>query len=305
MKKRRVWAAVALMTGALGCAATAHAAECRFDRTLSVDRGGSLHAGTGSGYLKVVAGDGAHVHISGHAKSSQSWFGSTDEDVQRLCNNPPIEQTGNMVKVGGQQDQDWFHHVTVDYVIEVPRSFTVTAGTGSGTVELDDLGGAVVGTSGSGTVRATNLSAGARLEAGSGSIVAVGLSGDTRLGTGSGSIQARFMNSGDVRATTGSGSIHLDNVSGGLVAHAGSGNVEASGKPRGEWQIGTGSGSVRLHLPANAGFTLDAQASSGGIESSLPLTMQGGINRHHVHGVVAGGGPEVRVSTGSGSIRID
>lgn len=303
--KRMIWPAAVLVSGVLVMAGAAHAAECRFDRTLSAGGHGALVANTGSGDLKVVAGDGAHVHISGRARSSTGWFGSSEEDVRRICNKPPIQQNGDEIKVGQEQDPDWFRHVSVDYTIEVPRSFAVTAGTGSGNVEVDDVSGAVVETSGSGDLHATNLGGGERLQAGSGNITAAGLSGDVQLGTGSGDIRARFGNAGQVRATAGSGDIQLENLNGGLVAHTGSGAVEAGGSPRAAWQIGTGSGGVKLHVPAHAGLTLDAEASSGDIETTLPLTMQGSINKHHVRGVIGGGGPEVRVSTGSGDIRID
>lgn len=305
MNKISFWAGVVVAAGVLIFAPAVHAAECRFDRTLNVSGNGALDVSTGSGELKVVAGDGSHVHISGHAQAKNGWFGGDQGDVQRICDNPPIQQAGNEVKVGAQENADWFRHISVDYTIEVPRGFAVNANSGSGDVELHDLGGPVAGNTGSGNLHASNLGAGAKLQTGSGNIVADGVNGDARLGTGSGDIQARFVNPGEVRATTGSGSIHLENVSGGLTAHTGSGTVEASGKPRSGWQIGSGSGSVKLHLPSGTAFTLDAQVSSGDIETSVPLTMQGSVNKHHVHGTVGGGGPEVRVQTGSGDIRID
>lgn len=306
MMKTRVLSGLVLAAGLMSFPAMVQAAECRFERTLGVAGSGSLDAHTGAGSLKVVPGDGSHVKISGHVASSNSWFGGdAHEDVQRICDHPPIQQSGNEVKVGSQTNSDWFQHVSIDYVIEVPREFSVTANTGSGGLDLSDLRGPVVGISGSGSVHASNLGGGAHLHTGSGDIVANGIGGDARLETGSGTIHAGFASPGDVRASTGSGSIHLDNVAGALVAHTGSGTVEASGRPRSGWQIGTGSGTVKLHLPSNTGFTLNAQAGSGDVESTLPLTMQGSINKHHVYGTISGGGPEVHVTTGSGDIRID
>lgn len=306
MSEWRICAAVLLVAGVAFAASAAGAAECRFDRTLGVSGEGTLTAGTGSGNLKIAPGDGSHVHISGYVKSSTGWLGGGDQgDVQRICDHPPIQQAGNQIKVGQTNNPEWFRHISVDYTIEVPRSFMVTATSGSGNVEVRDIAGAVIGTSGSGNVTASNLGSGAKLQSGSGNITAMGVSGDARLGTGSGNIQARFTSTGDIRATTGSGDIRLEDVAGGLTAHTGSGTVEASGRPRSPWQIGTGSGGVKLHVPAGTSFTLDAEASSGDIATSLPLTMQGSISKHHVHGTVGGGGPEVKVETGSGDIRVD
>jgi DUF4097 and DUF4098 domain-containing protein YvlB len=60
---------------------------------------------------------------------------------------------------------------------------------------------------------------------------------------------------------------------------------------------------VRL-VVGNAHFNLDADTGSGSINVSQPITMQGSLNKHHVSGVVNGGGPTIRVGTGSGDIQI-
>ncbi len=317
MRNRTLWTGWMLAVALSAAAGTARAAECRFDRTLAVGSpggagaSGSLDASTGSGDLRVVSGDGAHVRISGHAKSS-NWFGGDQADVQRICNAPPIEQNGNAVRVG-RLHGDWLQHVSIDYVIEVPRTFNVTANSGSGGLELHDLSGAVIATTGSGDIRASRLRAGARLETSSGNLQADEVGGDTKLGTSSGDIHARFAQAGvpsgshmgEVRATSSSGHIQLENVQGGLFARTSSGDVEASGRPAASWQIDTASGGVKLHVPQGTGFTLDADTASGDIQSALPLTVQGSLGKHHLHGTMACGGPEVHVGTASGDIQID
>ena len=287
-------------------AAGAHAAECHFDKTLPVGSSATLEASTGSGSLKIMAGDGSRVHISGRVTSSNSWFGGdSSSDVQKICDQPPIEQSGAFIRVGKTHDGNWFHGVSIDYTIEVPRGFEVQAEAGSGDVELRDLAGNVSGTTGSGNLHATHLSANAKLGTGSGDIKADNLAGSVRLSTGSGEIRASFAGPGDVRASTGSGGIHLEDVRGGLNAHSGSGDIEASGKPDAPWQIGTASGGVKLHMPQGTGFRLDASSASGDVHSSLPLASQNNNGRHSLQGQVNSGGPEVRVQTASGDIRID
>ncbi|MGH9596551.1 MAG: DUF4097 family beta strand repeat-containing protein, partial [Edaphobacter sp.] len=108
---------------------------------------------------------------------------------------------------------------------------------------------------------------------------------------------------GDVKAETVSGSIRLKGVAGALKAGTGSGDSDVQGHPTSDWKLTTGSGSVRLAV-GNAHFNLDADTGSGGINVSQPITMQGSLNRHHVSGPVNGGGPTIRVSTGSGDIQI-
>ena len=294
---------ILVAAGLLLGARSGRAAECRFDRNLTVNGAGTLDATTGSGDLKVVAGDNTRVHVLGVVHSGGLLGGSHDE-VQRICDAPPIEQSGNAIRVGVEPN-DWLRHVSVDYTIEVPRAFAVRAGSGSGDVLLGGLGGAVSGTTGSGDVKASVLGGGAQLNTGSGTIDASGLSGNTRLQTGSGDIHATFQGPGDVRATSGSGEIRLENVEGGLVAHTASGGVELSGTPRSAWQIGTSSGDVKLHLRRDVGFTLDAASASGNVQTSVPITVQGSLGEHHLHAPVNGGGPEVQVQTASGDIQLN
>jgi DUF4097 and DUF4098 domain-containing protein YvlB len=65
----------------------------------------------------------------------------------------------------------------------------------------------------------------------------------------------------------------------------------------------TGSGSVTL-TTGGAHFSLDASTGSGGVHSDPPITTHGSLEKHHVMGDINGGGPTVRVETGSGDIRI-
>lgn len=293
--------------GRQGAAFFAHGgetpAECRFDRTLSVSGNGLLKAHTGSGDLRVLAGDDGRVHISGHAKTTD-WMGDGDRaEVQHVCDSPPITQTGAEVRVGRERD-NWRHHVSVDYTIEVPHGYTVAADSGSGEVEIRGIGGAVTGATGSGDVIASGLSGGARLETGSGEIKADGLSGENRLHSSSGDIHAQLRGAGDVHAETASGSIQLNGVNGGLDAHSSSGNVEASGKPARAWNVETSSGDIRLHMASGSGFVLEADTASGDVHTAMPIA-QSDSSEHHVRGTVGTGGPQVTAHAASGSVQVD
>jgi DUF4097 and DUF4098 domain-containing protein YvlB len=68
-------------------------------------------------------------------------------------------------------------------------------------------------------------------------------------------------------------------------------------------KIETGSGSVEF-WPGEAGFTLDASTGSGSVHSDSEMVVQGSFDHHHITGKVHGGGPTVRISTGSGDVRV-
>ena len=176
--------------------AVALAAERSFDRTLTVNGPVTLHVSTGSGYIHVSPGSDNQVHIVGHVKSSNSWWGgSSDDAVSKVASNPPINQAGNIIRVGEGSD-DYMRHVSIDYEITTPANTMLTAESGSGDLQLSNLNGTVRAHTGSGSIRADKLGAGSRLETGSGSIEATNLMGSTTLQTGSGEVRAELAISG-------------------------------------------------------------------------------------------------------------
>jgi Putative adhesin len=300
-------AAAATLVAMTMCLPAAFAAEKSFDRTLSVNGPVTLRVSTGSGSIRVSPGSDNQVHIVGHVKSNNSWWGgSSDDAVAKVAANPPIDQAGNIIRVGDDHGNDWAHHVSIDYEITTPAHTMLVAESGSGDLQVSNIDGTVKAHTGSGSIHADKLGSGSRLETGSGTIDANNLMGSTTLQTGSGEIHAQLGSPGDVVAGTGSGDIKLENVQGAVKAETGSGSLEISGQPTAPWKLETGSGEISLRLGNNAHFTLDAETGSGSVKSDPPLTMttHGSIDKHHVSGTVNGGGPTIKAETGSGDIHI-
>jgi hypothetical protein len=262
------------------------AADGTFDKTLHTSGAVTLSVSTGAGYIHVTPGSDASVHIIGHVHAAKwnSWIdnGSPEQRVHEVVSNPPIEQSGNTIDIGKHTD---YKNISIDYEITTPKGTDLTANSGSGDIHVADLSGP------------------AKLNTGSGSIDASGLSGRVSLETGSGDIRSAMQSSTSVKAHTGSGSIRLKNVQGDLYAQTGSGDMEIQGQPTSDWRLQTGSGSVTLNT-GNSRFSLDAQTGSGSVHSDPPISTHGSFERHHITGDVNGGGPTVRVETGSGDIRI-
>ena len=81
------------------------------------------------------------------------------------------------------------------------------------------------------------------------------------------------------------------------------GQIKAGGTPSAQWRLQTGSGSVEIWTGA-AAFTLDAETGSGSIHCDREIATQGTMEHHHLAGKIGGGGPTVRIETGSGRIHI-
>lgn len=256
------------------------ASEATFERTLSVNGRVELSVSTASGNIHISRGSDNQVHIWGKVKSG---WGGSDVRVREIAAHPPIEQTGNIVRIGAHHEN--LHNIGIDYEIQAPENSFLEAGSGSGNITIDGVG------------------ENAKLSTGSGNIHATGLHGGFKVDTGSGNIYADQTGQGDVNAETGSGNIELRNLRGGLRGHTGSGNIKAAGTPATDWKLETGSGNVEFSS-GGAAFTLEASTGSGGIHTDMEMLTQGTTDRHHVSGKINGGGPTVRIETGSGEIRV-
>jgi beta-lactamase regulating signal transducer with metallopeptidase domain len=252
-----------------------------FDRAISVGGEAQLIVSTGSGDIHLARGSGSEVHI--HGKVHVSHNGS-QEQARQIAANPPIEQSGNVIRVGQQHEQHW-QGISIDYQIEAPAGTLLTATSGSGDIVDEGVG------------------QNAKLETGSGDIRATGLQGAFEVKTGSGNITANQTGQGEVKADTGSGDIEIKEVHGSFRGQTGSGNIKATGTPSAPWTLETGSGDIEIWA-SNAPLTLDASTGSGSVTSDHEMLVKGSLNQHHLTGNLNGGGPLVRVQTGSGDIRV-
>jgi hypothetical protein len=248
-------------------------AEGQFTRTLNVSGIPDLDVSTGSGSISIRNGPSNLVEIRGKIRAGDGWWRSSrdaEDLVRRIEANPPIEQSGQTIRIGRMPDSDWQRNVSISYDIIVPAQSNVRSNTGSGSQNLEGITGRV----------------------------------ETR--TGSGSITLRDIR-GDLDANTGSGSIQGNGVrAGALRMHTGSGSIRVQGEQSGRWDLQTGSGGIDLDLPPDAGFDLSAHTGSGGVDVGFQMTVQGNISRdrHDVSGKVGSGRYPLYARTGSGHVRI-
>jgi DUF4097 and DUF4098 domain-containing protein YvlB len=103
-----------------------------------------------------------------------------------------------------------------------------------------------------------------------------------------GSIDA-FSNGGPVQAKTVNGSIRV------RAGSVGSGPLEYE----------TVNGGITLELPADLNADVEMRTVNGSIISDdYPITVQGRFDRRRISGKIGKGGPEIRVETVNGSVRL-
>jgi len=321
----RLAVSLAVVCMALPLPAAAQGPAGAFERTLTVTGSVDLEVQSGSGQIRVEPGAAGSVRVAARLKAGNSWLAGSDVEkrIRQIEQNPPIEQQGNVVRIGRFADDDLPRNISISYEITVPADTKLGASTGSGSilvgaikgpagvksgsgsVTVGRIGGNVVASTGSGSI---TVEGAASLEAstGSGSIDAASVAGPTKATSGSGRITIAQAGKGDVNVSAASGGIRLTGVDGAARVNSSSGSITIDGRPSGPWTLNASSGGITLTVPPDAAFDLDARSNSGSIDSVHPVTMEvtGKIDKRHVAGKVRGGGPLVQVHCSSGSIRI-
>ena len=276
-----------LAVSTLLAVATAAYADNTFERTLSVSSQADVYVSTGAGDIRITPSSDNQVHIKGHVHASWSSFGDVKSREQRIIDNPPIVQNGNQIRIGETTDRSLLNNISIDYDLSVPSSVALNLHSGSGDIEVANVGRYLSAATGSGNVRAH------------------GIHGPAELQTGSGDIELQQDAAGDVKAKTGSGSVRIHEFNGALTLRTGSGDIEANGRLASSSTVTSGSGSVRLHLNPDSHFNLQAATGSGDIHVNFPgAPKQDDNSRHHLTASINGGGDPLEIHTGSGDIEV-
>ncbi|HKY20141.1 MAG TPA: DUF4097 family beta strand repeat-containing protein [Vicinamibacterales bacterium] len=240
----------------------------QFERTLSVNGPVDLSVRTGSGDIHVKVGADNQVRVVGRITSGNQLFGDgAQERVRQVEAAPPIQQAGNVIRIGDTNDDQRYRNISISYELIVPANTQMTSHTGSGDQVIGSLNGSVSARAGS---------------------------GDIDVERAGGGLDAR----------AGSGDVHAKAVGGAINVRVGSGDVDVAQTGKGDVDIQAGSGDVTVVLPTDAAVTLTARTGSGSIDTHHPVQVQGKRQRNRLEGPVRGGGSRVDIKTGSGSIEI-
>lgn len=272
----------ALIAVALLAAASAQAAEKKFDRTFTVSPGGTL----------VVDADAASIRVTGHDSNQlivHMKAKGTEETLERMTLDAVQNADGVTVTFRRATKDRWFNWGSWDgdHAIEVtvPRRYDLNLRTSGGGIELHDTQGTATARTSGGGITAKNLEGAVELRTSGGGISVDGLRGE-------------------LDAATSGGSVRLMNIDGKMKGHTSGGSVRASllGSNRGV-QLTTSGGSIELTLPRNVAGDLTAVTSGGGIDTDLPVTTTVAKD-NQLRGTVNGGGPPIEARTSGGSIRL-
>jgi DUF4097 and DUF4098 domain-containing protein YvlB len=284
------------------------AADGRFDQTFPVSTPFKLDITTDAGDISLRAGDPGKIEIHARLHNiDDSEDDDTETRIHAIELDPPIDRDpkGHNARIGHFADPNLVRNVSITYEIVVPAETQLHSETGTGDQTVEGIRGPVDAGSGSGKLHIWHVGNDTHVSTGSGEIDLRDVNGEVRAKAGTGPIYAS-----DIRADvtmgiiTGSGDVDVENQRGGLQVTSGSGNIRATGNPASDWQLDTGAGTVRVQFSVGANVTLIAHTSSGIIESTDAVTVQGNKNPHDLYGQIGRGGATVDLRTASGNIEI-
>ena len=192
-------------------------------------------------------------------------------DVQASQNGNRIEVTVTEPKNDGGLNIQFNNYRSAKLIVSLPGASDVSARSGDGSIDIEQVTGRV------------------QLRSGDGSIRGRSLAGDVNAHTGDGSIKLESVN-GALNVDTGDGSIALGGMLTNVHARSGDGSVtihaEPGSTPNADWDITTGDGSVTLAVPDGFGAELDAHTGDGGIrmEDITLSNVTGKIGRNTLRG---------------------
>lgn len=308
---------------ALAVAQPAAAQRFAFERSYDVASSPVVDVSTTRGTINVRVGEPGRVIVSGAATVRVGLTVPLNaiELARKVAEKPPIEQSGDRLRLRSPRDPDENRAMTVNYDVRVPPDARVIAVSDSGAIDvrdvsghveartqsspiaLGDLGGPADVDTGSGAVTIDRVDGIVRVSTSSSAITARNLRGGLRARTASGRVFGSFVGHGPVDVQTQSSAIDLSGVSGALTTFSESGHTYITGEPTAAWNVSSGSSGIDVRFGSKVNAMLHATTSAGTVYTPERLVV-GSVEKQRVEGAIGAGGPEVRLASRSGSIRI-
>jgi hypothetical protein len=266
-----------------------------FRESVSVEPGGTLEIELSEGSVEVETHDESSVEVDAHARG----WGARSLRFELTSDGVDARLVGTIRGWFGPM----FGRTRIRVRVRVPEDYSLDVRTGGGSIEIEELGGPVRARTSGGSIELEGARGPVDLRTSGGSIEAYEVVGDLSVRTSGGSVEISEVK-GSVEARTSGGSIEVHDVEGRVYAVTSGGPIEVRFSGIAEGILETSGGSIEAELPEGAGVDLDAKTSGGRVRIEPELELVGKMERSHIVGRIGGGGPELRLRTSGGNIRV-
>lgn len=285
--RRRGVSPVVLAVGLALCGGTSLAQAAGWSKTIPATEHANVEIILRSGNVRAIGWDRAEIKVE------------TTE-----ATGPKIAASGKNIRIPADDDVQSFDG---SLVVHLPRKARLRVSTMAGKISAEKLQGKLRLTSISEDVTAQDCPGPLTATSVSGSVLVERVGTQVELRSVSGRIDAKEVTGAEFEAKTVSGELRLRDVRvRSLRAKTLSGemHLHLPAMPADGASAQTFSGEVNIWLPRAASFEIDARSSSGSVRVGFPLkaTAQEG---QKVRGTVGRGGPELRLRSFSGAIRVE
>jgi DUF4097 and DUF4098 domain-containing protein YvlB len=183
-------------------------------------------------------------------------------------------------------------HVSVRYIVNLPKGLRFRAFTGSGDIII--------------------MQSAAEVDAqtGSGDIVIRESMSRVSASSGSGDVTVAMAN-GPVKVSSGNGKVLVNTARGPVDANTGNGDIDVrmatvtQGVDQPSMSVTSGNGSIRVTLPSDFSGEIDANTGSGSINTDFEMRVQGRLDNSRLRGAIGTGvGPVIKIRSGHGRVEI-
>lgn len=282
------------------------------EKTFSVQPGGNLKAATQGGDITIRTADTQNVQVL----VKQNIRASTEQEADAILEKLTLtlEQSDNDVIAEAKYEPrgagKWFGNwppVTVSFEVTVPRHFNLNLNTSGGDIEVASLRGDVRARTSGGDLEFDRIDGDIDAHTSGGDITLKEGTARAKLHTSGGNIAVERAG-GVTEVSTSGGDISLDSVAQLVSATTSGGDVRAviTEPLKHDALLSTSGGDVEVKVIKNTGFHLDASTSGGDVRAEgLTITLEkGGSGKSKLVGVVNGAGPELKLRSSGGDIRI-
>ena len=302
--------------------------ENDIERSFQVTPGGRLTIDADRGTIEVRTAerDQVDVKIERKVKRGKKW--SVEEVLADLPITFDHSDGGVTIRAKYGEKNAWRwkrerNRLQVKFLITVPQRYNVDLKTQGGGISVEDLEGEVRTQTLGGNLRIGSIKGPVWGRTAGGSIEVEGTEGDADIKTRGGGITIGNVE-GAVEAKTAGGSIRIDKAAGSVNANTSGGNITVeevmgninaktlggsvkayiSRQPEGDCSLETAGGNVTARLVEDIAVDVEARTTGGRVSTDFPVVIQGKVSSNKLQGTINGGGPQLKLRTFGGSIRL-
>jgi DUF4097 and DUF4098 domain-containing protein YvlB len=319
----RVQVVPAALLLSVALAAPAAAQRVSFERSFNTTSPVTLDVSTLDGRIALSSGPPGQVVVRGTATVRVAFNVPANalELAKQIAANPPIERSGDVIRLRPPADPVQRRAATVAYEVVLPPGTSVRAQSESGEIAAADLSapamlrtqssrigvmgasGDLAVTTGSGTVTVDDAAAALTITTSSSAIGVRNAGGAVKVRTQSGAVTIDLARDASVDVQTGSSAIDISGARTALDARSQSGAIHVAGHTGGPWNIRTGSGRIELTVDRAGSASFDLASRSGNVTIPTGLATTVG-SKHLVNGRLGDGANRVTAESGSGAIAL-